>query len=304
MRRVAGLHTWREIDGSHRVRLWSPEGYWEWAATGNSMLRAWELIERGANPIGVVPIIALVNRPTLRHPDGQSDITPVIPVQDAINKLLADMMVAGEFAAFRQRWATGIEIPTDPDTGEPLNDQFVTGVSRLLTVAETDTKFGEFSASDLSNYTKPIEMLVQHIAAQTRTPAHYLMGQMVNISAEALRAAETGLVSRVRNKQITIGEGWEEAMRLAFAWTGDTERAARSSCEVIWRDPETRTEGERTDALVKLASLGLPSEWLWARIPGVTPQEVAHMRAMAEREAVTRGLTLGVTPNGAGIDTQ
>lgn len=303
LRRTAGLHTWVDIDGSQRCRLWLPDRWVEWASTG-AMVASWEAHDEGGNDIGVVPIVPLPNRPTLRCPDGQSDITLVIPVQDAINKLLADLMIASEFGAYRQRWMTGVEIPTDPETGEPLNEQFFAAISRILTVAEPDAKLGEFAATDLSNYSKPIELLVQHIAAQTRTPPHYLMGTITNVSSEALRAAETGLVSRVRAKQATFGEGWEEAIRLAFRWLGDDERAADTQCEVMWRDPETRTEGERVDALTKLGSqaLAVPKEALWSRIPGVTPQEIQRWRDMSERDAVLSGLTLGVTPNGAPVE--
>jgi hypothetical protein len=37
----------------------------------------------------------------------------MVPLQDGVNKLITDMLVASEFAAFRQRWVTGIEIPRD-----------------------------------------------------------------------------------------------------------------------------------------------------------------------------------------------
>jgi hypothetical protein len=48
---------------------------------------------------------------------GQSDLKKVIPLQNAINKLATDMIVASEYAGFRQRWATGIEIPDRPGDG-------------------------------------------------------------------------------------------------------------------------------------------------------------------------------------------
>jgi hypothetical protein len=60
-------------------------------------------------------------------------------------------------------------------------------------------------------------VLIQHVAAQTRTPPHYLLGQSGAFpSGESLKATETGLVAKVKRKQTTFGETWEEAMRLAF----------------------------------------------------------------------------------------
>lgn len=308
MRRLAGLHTWVDATGANRAVLWTPEGWWEWASASPGPTPSWELDGHGENEIGVVPIVPLANRPTLSQPDGRSDVLPVMPMNDAINKLLADLMVASEFAAFRQRWATGVEIPTDPETGQPLDENtFIAGISRLWTFEPNDkdeppVQVGEFAATDLSNYVKPIELIVSHISAQTRTPPHYLMGSIVNASADALRAAEAGLVSRVRAKMLTFGEGWEETMRIAFAWKGDEHRSAASACEAIWRDPETRTEGERVDAITKLQTVGVPQEALWARIPGVSPQEIERWRAMRDQDAVAAGLTLGRTTNGAPVE--
>ena len=41
-------------------------------------------------------------------------------------------------------------------------------------------------------------------------------------------------------------------MRLAFLAAGDTAKASVVDAEVIWRNPEFRTEGELVDALVKM----------------------------------------------------
>src|SRR5690606_30803740 len=68
--------------------------------------------------LGVVPVVPIYNEPTMLG-EGRSDLDLVIPIQDAVNKLVMDMIVASEFAAFKQRFATGIEIPTDED-GQPL----------------------------------------------------------------------------------------------------------------------------------------------------------------------------------------
>lgn len=290
--RQAGYHAWTDPDGSEHAVVWTRTERTEWAHGGPQEVRRWEVVDRSPNPIGVVPIIPLVNRPTLRKPDGQSDVRDIIPLQDAINKLAADMVVASEFVAFPQRYATGIEIPTDPVTGSPMVD-YVAAVNRLWTTEDADVRFGEFSAANLSNYADPIELIVRHIAAKTRTPPHYLMGQIVNASAEALKAAEAGLVSRVRAKQATFGEAIEDAIRVAFAWAGDAERAAYPGWETIWRDPETRTEAERVDALTKLASIGVPQEALWGMVPGVTPQVVDRWKVMADGEALRLGMSLG-----------
>ena len=289
--RAAGAHMWSEPDGTAHAVVWTRDERVEWATGDASTLRAWEVVDRSPNPLGVVPIIPLPNRPSLRNPDGVSDVRDVLPLQDVVNKLAADMVVASEYVAFPQRWATGLEIPTDPTTGKPVAS-FISAINRLWTVEDQDIKFGEFSAANLANYADPIELVVRHIAAHTRTPPHYLMGNIVNASAEALKAAEAGLVSRVRAKHLTFGEGIEEAIRISFLIAGDEERGSFTGWETIWRDPETRTEAERVDALTKLASIGVPQEALWGMVPGVTPQVVERWKVLAEGEALRMGLSL------------
>src|SRR4029453_9182412 len=76
-------------------------------------------------PLGIVPVVPMLNTPDILG-RGVSDLNVVIPLQDAVNKLLADLLVNSEYVAFPQRYATGLEIPTDPATGRPLDrEQFL-----------------------------------------------------------------------------------------------------------------------------------------------------------------------------------
>jgi hypothetical protein len=282
--RLAAFKKWRDDDGFDYATLYLPDEIVKWrsktpasAGTGDDSNREWVPREGGGeNPMGVVPVVPLYNNPTMLE-GGRSDLEPAIPLQDAINKELADMLVASEFGAFIQRWATGIEVDTDSE-GKPTGaTELKAAVSRLWTSESTDAKFGQFAATDLSNYTNAIAMLLQHLAAQTRTPPHYLLGQIVNVSGDALKAAETGLVAKVKRKQIDFSDSWEEAMRLALGLADKTEPAEALGAETIWRDPEYRSEGEQVDAAIKLRGLGIPDEALWERI-GATPQQVKEWR--------------------------
>jgi hypothetical protein len=140
---------------------------------------------------------------------------------------------------------------------------------------------------------------VKDIASRTRTPSQYLLGEIVNTSGDALKAAESGLVAKVKQRARPMGEAFEEVMRLAFAAVGDGARAASSSAQTIWANPEFRTEGELVDALTKMATLGVPEEALWERW-GATPQEIARWRGMRSAEALTAGVALGAFPD-AGV---
>lgn len=234
---------------------------------------AWPL----PNPLGVVPLVPLTNRPRI-HGGGRSEIADIIPMQNAVNKLGMDLLITSETAAFPRMWATGIDIPRDPETKEPIED-WKSAVNRFFSTTAVDAKFGQLDSADLTQYTKAIEMYIQHIATISRTPMHYLLGQSGAFpSGESLKATETGLVAKVIRKQRYFGEGWEEVIRLAFQVLEDP-RGDIVDSETVWRDPESRTESVHVDALVKMGSLDVPKEALWERW-GATPPEIERWKAM------------------------
>jgi Phage portal protein, SPP1 Gp6-like len=125
--------------------------------------------------------------------------------------------------------------------------------------------------TDLGNYVAGIKELLNHLAGQTRTPPHYLIGQMVNVSGEALAAAESGLVNRVEAKQSSFGISWREVLSLA---------GIDGKIEVVWKNPERISLAAAADAANKLAlpALGIAREWIWANVLGMSPLEIEEMK--------------------------
>jgi hypothetical protein len=243
------------------------------------------------NPMGVVPMVELPNKPMLVE-DPISDVTGVVAMQDAINLLWAQLFTASDYASFPQRVVLGAERPMIPklnSAGEivgkqPVDlDKFM--VDRVAWITGKDAKIAEWQAANLEAYTKVIEVAVGHLAAQTRTPQHYLIGKMANLSGDALLAAETGLVKRVDEKKLWFGQAMREVARLIYLARGEDGKArAMRAGAVLWADSESRSYAQLADALVKLKDIGFPFEWLALRY-GLTPTEVADVVAMREREA-------------------
>ena len=253
------------------------------------------------NPLGEVPIVEAQNRPRLVG-EPQSEIDTVLPIQDAINTMWAHLLTASDFMAFPQRAVLGMDRPRRDivdAAGKVIGQEYAPlekfRADRIAWLESPDAKIGEWSAANLDNYTKVIEVAVRHLAAQTRTPPHYLLGQMVNISAEALTAAESGLVAKVRERQLYAAEAIRDAMRLAELLAGDKKRAEGFAAgTVLWRDPQFRSEAQYADALGKYRAIGVPEEALWERIPGVTPAEIERWKKMAkeQREADMEAFSL------------
>jgi hypothetical protein len=240
---------------------------------------SWQPVSSAPNPIGVVPIVAIVNNPDLLD-GGCSDLDTAVPIQDAVNKLCLDMQVSSEFHAYPQRWATGWERAVD-DQGRELSAREVElamSATRLVRATSTETKFGAWSPGDVNNYILPIELYIDHLAAQTQTPVYYLKGKLANLSADAMHAADQGLVDRVKGKILAYSDPWEEVMRTAFLAVNDQRRGHAQSAEVIWADPESKSLAVLVNAAVQMRSaLSVPIEMAW-QILGWSPQQIRQAR--------------------------
>ncbi len=246
--------------------------------------------------LGVTPVVRFVNRLDLT---GRvvGEIDPLIKVQDQINATTFGLLMAQTYAAFRQRWATGMV--TEDEDGNELPPPNVS-VARILTSDSPDTKFGEFGASDLGGYIESREASLRHAAIISQVPPHHLLGQMANLSAEALAAAEAGQMRKIAERQALFGESWEQVLRLASILTGDVEAANDTTAQVIWRDPESRSLAQYADALGKIAAqLQVPPQVLWEKLPGVTQTDVERWKEEAESamfaDAKAQATAFGVT---------
>jgi hypothetical protein len=241
--------------------------------------KTFRLVAAAEHGFGYCPVVRFLNRYDL---DGHvvGEVEPLIPLQDQINFTTFGLLMAQQYSAFRQRWVTGMAVPED-DKGNPIEPLNV-AVNRLLVAEDSDTKFGEFGQTDLKGYIDSRESSLRHMATVSQVPPHNLLGQMANLSAEALVAAESGQQRKINERKASFGESWEQVLRMCAALSGDVESANDMSAQVVWRDTEARSLSSTVDALGKLASmLGVPAQELWHQVPGVTSQDVDRWRAAA-----------------------
>lgn len=196
------------------------------------------------NPLGEVPLTELPNNPRLLT-GGVSEIADVTDIQDRADQTIFHRMGTQEYGTDPQKWGTAF--PMEDDAGNPTVIEW--GRNRMVTTDVAETRFGQWQSAPLSPYLEAKREDVKDIASRTRTPAQYLLGEMSNVNGETLKASESGLVSKVRQRQRAFSEGIEQAARLARKAAGLPGDAA--GLETIWRNPEFRTEGELTDSVVK-----------------------------------------------------
>lgn len=247
------------------------------------------------NPMGqagAVPIVEIANRARLGGAP-ESDIKQVASLQRTVNTLWAHLLTGADYMALPQRAVLGMDKPMRDirdDEGNIVDEEEIPltkfGRDRLLWLPKVGASIAQFSAADLRNYLVVIEAAVRHIAAQTRTPPHYLLGEMSNIAADALTAAESGLVAKAKDKQTYFGADIREIARLEALASGDAARADSIAMgKVLWRDAQYRSEAQYADALTKYKAIGVPDEALWRMIPDVEPEQVQAWIGMREAQA-------------------
>jgi hypothetical protein len=253
-----------------------------------SLAEAGDPLLNGQSPIsvhylGVCPVVRFLFEADL---DGEEDcsgeIEPIIPIQDQINFDTFNLMMSEQYAAIRQRWVTGMA-PVDEQGREVA--PFKPGVDRVWAAEDPDTHFGEFSETPLQPFSSVREDGIRHMATVTQVPPYQLLGQIANMSAEALAAAKDGQDRHVDELKSVLTDSWRNTFRLESLARGDKEGWNDLFGTVVWRDTSTRAFGATIDGLTKVAQmLGVPVQELWTKIPGVTAEDVQTWQLAAQRE--------------------
>lgn len=244
------------------------------------------------NPLGVVPVVEIGNRPTLKG-DPLSEIQGVRPMQDAINLLWAYLFLAADYASMDARVMLAAQPPMIPvldRDGKVIGSRPVEmkdlREKRLISISGENARIDSWDAARLDIFTDTIEIAVGHIAAQTRTPPHYLVSNkgISNLSGEALIAAEIGLVKKSDEFITFTDPQLREVLYLVAKVKGFEALAPQARlARVTWADREKRTESQLADAQVKLSQVGYPFEYLLEK-GGLAPSEIRRVMKMRKDE--------------------
>lgn len=254
-----------ESVGNGRWRLFDDEAVYRLGTTqgNNSRESSFELISTNEHGMGVCPVVRYLFTDDLDQPVN-GIVEDLIPLQDQINITTFGLLVAQHFGAFKQRYILGWLAETE-------QEKLKTSASRFWTFEDhpQDVQVGELSETDLNGYIASREASLRHLATISQTPAHELLGQLVNLSAEALAAAEASHRRAVTEIQTVMGEAHEQTLGLA----GEEEGVEPDPfAEVIWRDTESRSLAQVADAFGKMVQmLGVPPQALWEKLPGLIP---------------------------------
>jgi hypothetical protein len=243
------------------------------------------------NPMGIVPIEEFPNRPMLNG-EPLSDIAGATAMQDAVNLLWAYLFVAADYASMPARVVMGQAPPKMPildANGQVIGEQPVDTEAlkkgRMLWLTGQTTTIGQWDAAKLDAFTPIINVAVKHVASQTRTPIHYIVGDLGNVNGETLTATETPLAMKVRESHQFYTPAVRGVFRRMALVRGDAALAEQCRTgRVQWRNPETRSEAQLADAALKDKSIGFPLQWIAEKRYGMKQDEIDRLMTMVEAE--------------------
>ncbi len=329
--RVGALRRWEDDDGAVFATLYRPDGIYKFqkAKDQGDASRAggrfkvegdwWE--PRGTtpadwqsdNPLGtIVPVVELpVNRRLKPGSFGyaRGEFEHCTALIDRVNLLTFLGLVVAFWQGFPIRAVTGQRIAWEflkDDDGNQLFEAdgvterkrarppFTAMADEVAQFEDPDAKLTQFDAAD-RKLLSVLEELGQ-LAMITKTPRHYFptSGGFSNLSADAIRADEGGLNAKVVAHKGSLGEGWEEVLRVSgLALPDPVYLSPRAS--LLWSDHEARSMAERADAAVKLKDI-IPRAVLWERYLNATQEDVARWEALMANDVMSALLAEAAKP--------
>ena len=210
-----------------------------------------------------LPVIHFANQRNNDSAHGESEIRPALPLQNVLNRTLHSMVMASELSAFKVYWSVGVEMDKDQITpGAMLGVVIKDSSGNVITELNPEQvaylnaiKIGEFNESDISNYTTQIEKIVLELSQVTQTPIYGVTGQG-NLSGEALKQLEIGLIGKVERFQRENNKAIRRLIRLAAEiQSGFKEHTAAPEIDFIsisWKSPELIDTGEQIRVLYEM----------------------------------------------------
>lgn len=295
------------------VRLYTDQFYYELKMPKPGYFPNGEPIKKVRHGVGVCPFVRYVNMMDL---DGftMGEVEYLVPVASKIDKTDYDRLLAQHYNSWKVKVATGIDdLDSDSTPEEAAQAKLKLAQDDILMHGNPDAKFYTLPETSLDGFLGAHTQDVEILANNAQVPVWVLNGQLSNLSGDALTAATKGTIQKLYERQVTFGSAHNQLMRLAAHVEGDREGARDFTASVSWQDTSVRSLAQAVDAYGKAATmLGMPKEFLWGLIPGITKSDVESMREHFNDEDDMTQMLLWWTPNGPGgkyaadiqVDTQ
>ena len=317
-----GLKAWREDDREYAT-LYHADEVWKFERPTSGIVTAAGTTESGLilpagfgsggwspregvesnpmpNPLGLQPLVEFPNRPLLGK-GPISDIDGTMAMQDGANLMWAYLFGAADYASMPARVVMGQEPPKMPILDEngqkvgekPLDIDALTK-GRMLWLTGQGTSVGQWDAAKLDVFTNVIDVMVKHIGAQNKVPLNYF-GALSNVNGETLDSLRTPLHMKVRDGHKHLTAPMRKVFRLmAMVRGNDAVAEACRTAQILWKNPETATDAQTSDAALKDSQIGWSAAGILERRYGMSQTEIDRELARREAEAAADPMTQAV----------
>jgi len=281
--------TRRTVYYADRIEKWFYDGGWHEYITDEE---PWPLpwVDRKKKPLGI-PVIHFKNKGMM------PEAWDAIPMQDAINKVLVDVLATGDMSAFSVFVALGFYPTVD---GQPVKDDG----SNLLpikpgswvgtTKSRNDADVKKLDGQDVTSMMNALKDLIVMTAQITDTPVSRFVSSGQVSSSETLKEQEQPLKKKAADRRVLFGNAWEDCMVMARKLANLFGRAnlkEGTQFSTLWQHSES------LDDLKKKQELGIPQETLWAEI-GYSPTQITAMKGTDEYVARLSLMKMGINQGG------
>ncbi len=227
--------------------------------------------EHGATYDGrpVCPVVRFVDGASDDERRGEGVVEPVIELNRAMNQVNFDRLCVARFGAHDQKLLIGWS--ASKDRLVKLSTSHIAAID----VHPDEVRVDRWQASPLAPYNELIRELREQVALEAAIPL-WATGSISNVSVDTAAMIEAAHQRELSIKRDTLGEAWEQVLRLAVTMSaGD---APAEDAEVVWRETQARSLGVVVDAIAKLVSVGVPVTELLDLVPGMTKQRIDAVR--------------------------
>lgn len=210
--RVADPHG--GMNSTMRLNVYTDDAIYKYASKGGTNASDWAPYEvEGEDwplrwvgsdglPLGV-PVVHFKNNPK-GYNDGISEMDKVIPLQNALNKSLIDLIATADVAAFRMFTMTG-----DDPTGITI------APGSFIYAENPDATIDVIDGMDMRPMIAVVDSFVTRIAQVSRTPLSYFQASAQIASDDTQRANDSGLVSKAQDRAVSFGNAWEDVLEIS-----------------------------------------------------------------------------------------
>lgn len=303
------VKAWLITGNRRRLNLYFPDRIEKYVTRGRSTTINAEAMDRFLvagetwpvrNEWGTVPVFHFANDADTGC-YGSSELRDVVPLQDALNKVLTDLLLASELTAYPVKVLLGFdaENPSVIDSATRIE----TGRSKILVVPPGPSgekpSIDEFTAENLGQLREVSEHFDTLISRVSAMPVHYLQMTGDFPSGRAMRTAEGPFIAKIEDRQTAYGNVWEDAMHLALQMAGVADPGMLTS---VWKPAAPLSSEDTADLALQWAAIGIPLETIMREVMGFDEEEIATV--MDEKTAAQEQFDAQLTGLGSAQQQQ